>query len=228
MKQVATPAVLALFVLACAVVPGFSQPPPAQQAPKFVPASLTSIGEIHTHVGEINYPIDTLASGIVSLLVNLDADGRIQEIQTLQDVPTLTAVSLTAVQNWTFSPATLDGKAVASAVLVNVAFNPSNFRVTDGPTVTPLTEAARQALDNLRESTHFSPPLLASAAFAQYPVNSIAFGSVVTQVIIGDGGGTSKPLVIRGLPRLLPIRLPLRRNGFSGRQHIKALRCLLK
>ena len=174
----------------------------AQAMPKFVPPELTSLGEVHTHVGEIHYPIDTLASGVVSLLVSLDSSGHIEDIATLQDIPTLTAVSLTAVQNWTFSPASYDGKAIPSGILVNVVFNPSNFRVTNGPAIHAMTESARRSLAQLQQATQFSPPMIVNASFAEYPINSVAFGSVTTDVSLSAAGEETKVMIVRGLPSL--------------------------
>lgn len=197
MKTVA--GVLSLPAAVLFAVAAFSTP---QTTPKFVPPDLASLGEVHAHAGEIHYPIDTLASGVVSLLVSLDSSGHIEDIATLQDIPTLTAVSLTAVQNWTFSPASYDGKQVPSGILVDVVFNPSNFRVTDGPAIHAMTESARQSLAQLQQATQFSPLMIVNASFAEYPVNSVAFGSVTTDVHLSAAGEETKVTIVRGLPSL--------------------------
>jgi hypothetical protein len=197
MKTVA--GALSLPAVVLFAVAAFSTP---QTTPKFVPPELTSLGEVHTHIGEIHYPIDTLTSGVVSLLVSLDSSGHIEDIAALQDIPALTAVSLTAVQNWTFSPASYDGRQIPSGILVDVVFNPSNFRVTDGPAIHATTGSARETLTQLQQATQFSLPTALNASFAEYPVNSVGFGSVTTDVHLSAAGEETKVTIVQGLPSL--------------------------
>jgi TonB family protein len=136
----------------------------------------------------------------VTLLLKLDATAKVENIQALRDIPPLTSTAQTAVQTWTFTPATRDGASVPSTLSVNVVFNPFNpggvsieGLATLLPETTPRPEAAR-----------FSPPQITSGSFAVYRANSVASGTVVLDVTIDKTGGVAKVKVIRGVPPLTP------------------------
>lgn len=171
-----------LAVLSAGPTPGGSQ---------FVPPSIVS-------ASNIPYPINTMAPGIVTLLVNLDAAARVQNVQALRDIPSLTGPAQTAVQSWTFAPASLNGNPVPSSLSVNVVFNPFNpGGVAIEGLAVPLPKPATPP-----DLSQFTPPEITSGSFAVYPINSIASGTVVLDVTIGKSGGVSKARVIRGVPSL--------------------------
>jgi len=53
---------------------------------------------------DIPYPINTATPGIVTLILNLDAAAKVENVQVLRDIPPLTSAAQTAVQTWTFTP----------------------------------------------------------------------------------------------------------------------------
>ena len=73
-----------------------------------------------TAAGEIPYPVDSIASGLVSLAVNLSAGGRVENVQVARGISSLTAVAISAVSTWSFSPGKLDGVAVPSTINIQV------------------------------------------------------------------------------------------------------------
>src|SRR5580704_362155 len=80
-----------------------------------------------TAASDVPYPIDNVASGLVSIAVSLTAGGQVQNVQVVRDIPGLTAVVTNAVNTWTFSPGKLDGTAVPSTINVQVVFNPGSL-----------------------------------------------------------------------------------------------------
>ena len=78
--------------------------------------------------GEIPYPPDSIASGIVTVSINLEAAGQVQNVQVLRDIPSLTDPTVTAVKTWTFAPGKLEGKPVASSLNVSVVVIPGNLQ----------------------------------------------------------------------------------------------------
>jgi outer membrane biosynthesis protein TonB len=145
--------------------------------------------------GEIVYPPDSLGSGIVTLSINLDEAGQIQNVQVLRDIPSLTDPAVAAVKSWTFTPGKLDGKPVASSLNVSVVFNPGNPQTHDldlaplQPTPTPNPPG-------------YLPPEIAAASYAIYPINSVATGTVVLDATIGKSGEIKKLFPIRPVPSL--------------------------
>ena len=75
---------------------------------------------------EIAYPVNTTTTGMVSLLLTVDASGSVQNTLVLQDTPPLTAAAQAAVQNWKFKAASVQGKATEALLPVYIVFNPYN------------------------------------------------------------------------------------------------------
>jgi TonB family protein len=86
--------------------------------------------------------------GTVLLRVEVDADGKPGKIVVDKDSPALpealNEAAIAAVQNWTFQPATKDGKPVATSVLVPVKF------ALDPADETSSTETHKDALDTIQ------------------------------------------------------------------------------
>src|SRR5271163_196200 len=91
----------------------------ADKIPEYAPPDVLS-------ASNIPYPVDTQATGAVSLLLSLDNNARIQNIQALRDIPPLTNSVQDAVQLWTFRAAVLKGNPVASEISLTVIFNVFN------------------------------------------------------------------------------------------------------
>src|SRR5271154_1599748 len=65
-----------------------------------------------TAASDIGYPPATSTTGFVTLDVNVDGSGTVQNVRVVRDVPSLTNAALTAVKNWSFRAAQLNGSAV--------------------------------------------------------------------------------------------------------------------
>lgn len=157
-------------------------------APHFVPPDITS-------ATDIAYPINNIASGLVSLQVNLTATGQVQNVLVVRDIPGLTARAVSAVTSWTFTAAKLDGQAVASSINVQVVFNPGapqnqNLQLTPGAPVPQPNPPG------------YLPPTLSQVSYAVYPPNSIAQGAVVLDAQVDKSGQIKKLTPIRAVPSL--------------------------
>jgi len=145
--------------------------------PGFVPPDIAT-------ASDIPYPLNSMATGLVTFLLNITSTAQVQNLQVLRGIPSLTSPAQTAVQNWTFTPDTLNGNAVSSNLYVSVVFNPFNPGGTQfqemplPPPRSPLAPNAQQ----------FKPAQITSASFAISPVDSVSKGAVVLDVTIGNGG----------------------------------------
>ena len=156
--------------------------------PHFVAPDITS-------ATDIAYPINNIASGLVSLEVNLTAAGQVENINVVRDIPGLTARAISAVTSWTFTAAKLDGQAVESTINVQVVFNPGapqnqNLRLTPGAPVPQPNPPG------------YLPPELSQVSYATYPPNSIAQGAVVLDLHIDKSGEIRKVNAIRPVASL--------------------------
>jgi hypothetical protein len=148
-----------------------------------------------TAASDIPYPIENVASGLVSISVNLTAAGQVQDVQVIRGIPGLTEVVISIVKAWTFVPGKLDGKPVPSTINVQVVFNPGvpqnqQLQVEPGNLVTPPNPPG------------YITPEVAAASFAVYPANSVATGAVVLDVSINKYSEVKKPTPIRPIPSL--------------------------
>jgi TonB family protein len=134
------------------------------------------------------------------LLLRLDTAGKIQNVQVLRDVPPLSSAAQTAIQSWTFAPATRNGQAVSARLSVSVVFNPFN----PGGVAIEGLKVPLPPTPPGPEDSDFDPPQITSGQFAIYPVNSIASGTVVLDVTIDKSGGVARVQVIRGVGSLTP------------------------
>ena len=161
-----------------------------KKQPNFIPP------EINT-ASDINYPINSVAGGVVVVAVNLDGAGKIKDTETLRDIPSLTAPVLLAITtNWTFKPATLDGKPADSTIVVSIVFNPFEYQFTGA-----ATPALGKPLNDLApDANGFMPPITISAAWAQYPPNSTAQGAVILDAHVSRTGHVTRAVDVYRIP----------------------------
>jgi TonB family protein len=143
---------------------------------------------------EISYPVNTTTTGMVALLMTIDASGSAQSTLVQQDVPPLTAAAQSGVQNWEFTAGSVHGKAVEMLLPVYIVFNPYNpagtALVAGGPNVP-------QAMSPTGGSA--VPPQIRLASYAMYPENTLATGTVVLSVNINKWGHTMQIKVVHGV-----------------------------
>jgi hypothetical protein len=68
------------------------------------------------------YPVNSIAEGVVIFQLKISPEGLIDDIATVQDVPSLTDAARKAVQGWTFSPGTIASKPAAGTAIVAISF----------------------------------------------------------------------------------------------------------
>jgi hypothetical protein len=172
------------------VVLGMAGAAPAKHPQNFTPPDLTS-------ASDIPYPATTVATGVVSLAVNLDATGQIINIQTLRDIPTVTTQATLALQNWSYAPATLNGKHVPSTLIVHIVFDPAFLDSNNIPLGPPESFQPPNP-----KATPYTPPQLFTAKFTPYPANGLSSGAVVLDVAINNQGSIGKVTPVRDVPTL--------------------------
>ena len=159
-------------------------------AMRFVPPDVVT-------AGDIAYPPNTTATGMVSLVVAVDETGRAAQVQVLQDFPPLTAAAQAGVGQWAFQAAHANGKSVVARLPVHVVFNPYNpggTAVTSGGPTVPAPVPSNQV--------NFMPPQVRMASYAFYPANTQAQGTVVLSVSVDQSGHVSKMKVVHGVAGL--------------------------
>lgn len=163
----------------------------ADKVPQYVPPDVLS-------ASNIPYPVNTVATGAVSLLLNLDGNAQVQNMQVLRDIPLLTNAVQDAVQVWTFRPAALKGSPVPSEIPLTVIFNV--FNPAGGAAFQSLVLAPTQP--TYPDALQYSPPQITLATFANYPAASVVQGTVVLDLTVGRGGQPKQVRVINDVQPL--------------------------
>lgn len=206
MRQTFPYSAFAIFLAASAAALSAARPAPESRfvSPHVVTAT------------DIPYPINAATPGIVTFLLRLDGTAKIQNVQVLRDVPPLTQASQSAIQSWTFAPASRDGNPVPARLSISVVFNPFNpggVAIESLKVPLPPTPPGPNDLD-------FNPSQITSGSFAIYPVSSIASGTVVLDAAIDKRGGVTEVQVVRGVPSLTSQSIKTVKSwGFTPATH---------
>ena len=135
---------------------------------------------------DIPYPPQSIAVGTVQLEVIVSEKGKVENVLPIREIASLTEAALDSVKNWQFSAASLDGRPVRSAIpAANVPLPPVSPNAKSRDVTVPP-----QPVDVL------------AASFPQYPINSVAFGTVVLRVIVDETGKVVKTIPARRIPSL--------------------------
>jgi len=137
-------------------------------------------------------PIFGVSYGTVVLEAKINEAGKIEDLEVRRDIPLLKPHVVRWLQEWTFKPATLDGKAIPSIMTVAVTIMPTAYPAGNIP-FPPLT----QAKDRAETPPPFQPPEVVSAAFPRYPDNSVSCDTVVLEVNIDETGEAKHVKVVR-------------------------------
>lgn len=149
----------------------------AQQT--YAPPEVTSATDAYV-------PYQIVTDGLFVLDVRLNDDGAIQRIEALRNPGSMLGAAKTSVRGWKFQPASEDGKPRASRVTVAFLYRPANY--TGVRAVPPKDFVPVIPPDQTDDSSEYVPVGILSFAYPDYPVNSVAWGSVVVQVTVDTGG----------------------------------------
>ena len=161
----------------------------AKEPAHFVPANVSK-------AGNILYPTSSLDAGVVTLSVDLDKTGQVTGVAILRDITSVSGPAAVAVRSWTYMPATLDGKPVASTLTINIVYDPGFLGADNIP-----LQPASQIQPSTKDPVFFSAQLN-TATFAPYPANAKAQGAVVLNVTLDSNGNAAKVVTMRGVPPL--------------------------
>lgn len=104
----------------------YHHPPKATQQSVAIPESRTTLPEFHDNRPP-NYPESAISrgwEGTVILRLALSSDGRVTDVTVLRSSghPVLDAAAVSAVRMWTATPATKNGRPIATTVRLPVTF----------------------------------------------------------------------------------------------------------
>jgi TonB family protein len=162
----------------------------AKKPAHFVPASVSK-------AGDIPYPANSLDAGVVTLSVYVEKTGQVLGVTILRDISSVSGPAAAAVRSWTYIPATLDGKPVASTLTINIEYDPG-FLGADNIPLPPPSQVQPISTD----VPAFFAPQLNTATFAPYPAKANAQGAVVLNVTLDTNGNAAQVVTLRDVPPL--------------------------
>ncbi len=158
----------------------------AQQA--YSPPEVISAGDAYA-------PYNVILDGLFVVDVSVGDDGSIQGIEALRNPGAMLGDVKSAVQNWKFRPALEGRKARASRMTVAFVYRPTNYLGFGAAPVKDFTPVIPSApSDDSGEDG--SPVGILSFAYADYPINSVASGSVLLQATVDSAGNVKNVNVL--------------------------------
>ena len=145
----------------------------------------------------VNYPPQSIAIGTVVLEAIVSETGKVENLLPIREIESLTEAAADSVKNWQFRPASLDEKPIRSRTTVAVTFPPAAIPAAN-VRLPPLSPKAQSRDDTLPPG----PVDVLTASFPQYPINSVASGTVVLRVTIDETGKVESTAAVRRIPSL--------------------------
>lgn len=152
-------------------------PASAARAQAYQPAEVASAGDVYV-------PYAFVADGFFVLDARVGADGALEGIDALRDPGAMPSAAKDRMREWKFRPGREDGKAIASRITVGFLYPPTSYS-----TAVQRADYAAELPGDKQESRGYRPVGILASAYPAYPVNSVAWGSVVIQVTVDGSGG---------------------------------------
>lgn len=145
--------------------------------------------------GDTQYPFQTSAEGIVVFEVSVGERGEVKKTGVLVDVPPFTAAAEQSLKSWKFAPATQNGRAEDSQMLVAFAFRHAVYLANP-----PALNGVFPSKGSEGGRSDFIAPSILYATYAGYPASTVAYGAIVVQASVKADGSTGDVTVLRDLP----------------------------
>lgn len=152
---------------------------PGMAPQTYVPAAVTSAGDAY-----IPYQNQIVTDGLFVLDVGISKAGEIQQIEALRNPGSMLEAAKNSLHSWKFHPASENGKPTASRVTVAFLQPPTIYvgiRAVPPKDFVPVIPVEQSG-------SEFVPVGILSFDYSDYPVNSVAWGSVILAVTVGSAG----------------------------------------
>jgi TonB family protein len=148
--------------------------------------------------GDAYAPYNIVFDGLFVLDISIGDDGSIGRIEPLRNPGAMLDATKSAIRNWKFQPAFEDRKPRPSRMTVAFVYRPGNYPTFGAVPVEdfkPVIPAA-QLDDGGAEDV---PVGILSFAYPEYPINSVASGSVLLQATVDSAGDAKSVKILHGM-----------------------------
>lgn len=135
----------------------------------------------------------------VVLNLCLNAKGSIEKVDVLRDPVSMANIASLATRSWKFRPASDGGEAIASQVPIVFVYRPLNIGPNFGSAyaLEPIDLKPALTEQDCTTKSTYAPAAILAAAYPDYPVNSVVWGSVIIQVTVDAMGRIKVREVLR-------------------------------
>jgi TonB family protein len=158
---------------------GLSGPASPQQTYK--PPAVASAGDVYV-------PYQVVVDGLFVLDVSLGDDGAIQKVDSLRDPGAMLGSAKTSVRSWKFQPASKGSSSAPSRMTVSFLYRPPTGGLSSAVPPKDFSPVLPPDQPESSEHDNYVPVGVLSFAYPEYPVNSVASGSVVVQLTVDSSG----------------------------------------
>jgi protein TonB len=153
-------------------------------------------------VSDAYLPYQVVFDGLVVLDVSLDEQGKIVGTKALRDPGAMVPAAVSSLRTWKFVPSLLGQTAVPSEMTVAFLYRPPN----NGPAAPLPPKDFKPVLPQSQEHPRidYVPAGIVSFVYPDYPLNSVAWGSVVVQITVNTLGQIEDTKVLHGMEPFTP------------------------
>jgi TonB family protein len=156
----------------------------------YAPPDVTSAGDAYV-------PYQIVTDGLFVLDVGLSDQGEIQRIEALRDPGSMLDAAKTSVRAWKFLPASEGGKPRASRLTVAFLYRPTSY---NGIRPVPPKDFVPVIPPDQSDNGSGDVPVgVLWFEYPDYPVNSVAWGSVVIKVTVDNVGDVKDVNLLHGM-----------------------------
>jgi hypothetical protein len=152
-----------------------------------------------TSAGDAYVPFQVMIDGFFVFDVLLNDDGTLQRVDALRDPGAMPDAAKTSISSWKFRPASKDGEAAPSRMTVSFVYRPPNYGNAAAVAPASFSPVLPPEQPEFSEHGNYVPVGILSFAYPAYPVNSVAWGSVVVQLTVDDSGGVKAIQFLHGM-----------------------------
>lgn len=169
-----------------------SLPQPVLARQVYKPAEVASAGDAYV-------PYRVVFDGLFVLDVSLHENGDVYRVDPLRDPGAMLGAAKTSVRNWKFHSASRDGKPRPSRVTVSFVYRPPNYGNAAAVPPKDFKPVIPPDESDSRQQDGYIPVGILSFAYPDYPVDSVAWGSVVTQLTVDESGQVKNVDLLHGM-----------------------------
>jgi TonB family protein len=158
--------------------------------PRLTPPQVISVTDAYL-------PYQVVFDGLFVLDISLDEHGKIIRTEALRDPGAMLSAADSSVRTWKFTPGRLGQTPVPSDMTAVFLYRPPN----NGPALPVLPKDFKPVLPHSQEhaTIDYVPAGIVSFVYPEYPLNSVAWGSVIVQITVNTSGQVEDTKVLHAM-----------------------------